>query len=92
MSIFVTTPPSQEGGVDGFGLFACILPSHCMYLLMCRSSSSSRYIYLYYVIGDTRMHAHIEYWRVSLAKPAHAHIEYWRVSLAKPAHAHMIRV
>ena len=57
MSISGTTPPSQEGGVDGFGLFASILPSHCMYLLMCRSSSS-RYIYLYYV-SDTRMHAHM---------------------------------
>ena len=53
MSIFVTTPPSQEGGVDSFGLFASIL-SHYMYLLMCRSSS--RYIYLYYVLMLTYMH------------------------------------
>ena len=54
MSIFGTTPPSQEGGVDSFGLFACIL-SHYMYLLMC--SSSSRYIFI--LCDVTRMHTYM---------------------------------
>ena len=51
---FCTTPPSQEGGVDGFGLFACIQP-HFICTCLCEVVVVVD-IYLYYVLVATCMH------------------------------------